>query len=147
MSPRISSSSSSRHSSRSWTSTRSTSSSDDSLLSNMQGNPLSNKSGTKTTMRSHTLATSELNTDSWTDELKGKINLFDEPLGEFFRQFVPSQRAFVGQRPWSDPTEVFSAVPTTTKEVETYPHIVSVFALSPSGTLSHASVVPDIRTQ
>lgn len=76
-------------------------SSDNSLLASMQATPPSNKSGTKTTNRSQTLQTSELNRDSWADELKGKISLFDEPLGEFFKQLVPSSTAFVGKRPWS----------------------------------------------
>lgn len=100
----------------------------------MQATPPSNKSGTKTTNKSQTLQTSELNRDSWADEIEGKINLFDKPLGEFFKQFVPSPSPFLGKRPWSHPTDVFRAAPITTKEADTYKHTVSIFGLSHAGT-------------
>ena len=95
----------------------------------MQATPRSNKSGTKTTKKSQTLQTSELNRDSWADELKDKISLFDQSLGEFFNQLVPSASPFVGTRPWSDPTDIFAAVPHTRKEIDTYEHIVSTFII------------------
>lgn len=95
----------------------------------MQATPRSNKSGTKTTKKSQTIQTSEVNRDSWADELKDKISLFDAPLSEFFNKLVPSTGWFMGARPWSDPTEVFATVPKTKKEIDTYDHIVSFSCL------------------
>ena len=94
----------------------------------------------KTTEQSQTLQTSALDGDSWADELKDKASLFDESLGEFFSKLVPCARPFAGIRPWSDPTDVFAAVPHTKNEIDTYGPIVSISIISPCNFDSYISL-------
>ncbi|EPS93540.1 hypothetical protein FOMPIDRAFT_93727 [Fomitopsis schrenkii] len=122
MSLRTSPSPSSRSSSPSAGS--STSSSRVDSGSDMQGTERTHKSATRAVLKQHTHQNSEANKDSWAAEIGGKISLVNEPLHDFFRDYVPCHSEFVGLRPWTDPAKVFEAVPSSGKETDKYPHLI-----------------------
>ncbi|EPS95918.1 hypothetical protein FOMPIDRAFT_1100799, partial [Fomitopsis schrenkii] len=74
--------------------------------------------------KEHTRQNSEVNKDSWAAEISGKISLINEPLQDFFEDYVPCHSKFEGHRPWTDPAEVFKAVPSSGKETDKYPHLI-----------------------
>ncbi|EPS97656.1 hypothetical protein FOMPIDRAFT_87218, partial [Fomitopsis schrenkii] len=92
--------------------------------SDMQGTERTHKSATNAVFKEHTHQNSEANKDSWAAEIGGKISLVNEPLDVFFRDYVPCHSEFVGLRPWTDPAEVFEAVPSSGKETDKYPHLI-----------------------
>ncbi|KAI0730061.1 hypothetical protein C8Q72DRAFT_776846 [Fomitopsis betulina] len=91
----------------------------------MQGTERTHKSATTAVFKQHTRQTSEVNKDSWAAEISGKISLVDKPLQTFFQEYVPCSSDFEGLRPWTDPAEVFTAVPSSGLEKEKYPELLN----------------------
>ena len=91
----------------------------------MQGTERTHKSATRAVFKQHTQQNSEVNKDSWAAEIRGKISLVNEPLQNFFKDYVPCHSVFSHSRPWTDPSEVFKAVPQTGHETNKYRHLVS----------------------
>ncbi|KZT73499.1 hypothetical protein DAEQUDRAFT_416418 [Daedalea quercina L-15889] len=58
-------------------------------------------------------------------EIEDKINLVNEPLATFFRDYVPCNTPFSGKRPWTCPEDVFEKVPTTGRETTRYCESIS----------------------
>ena len=91
----------------------------------MQGTERTHKSATTAVFKQHTRQTSEVNKDSWAAEISDKISPVDKPLQALFQEYVPCSSDFEGLRPWTDPAEVFTAVPSSGLEKEKYPELVS----------------------
>ena len=96
-----------------------------SSASDIQGTDRTHKSATRAVFQQHTHWDSEVNEDPWAAEINGKINVVDEPLQQFFRDYVPCHSEFNNLRPWNDPAEVFGKVPKSGQECKNYPHLVS----------------------
>ena len=92
----------------------------------MQGTERTHKSATRAILKQHTQQNSGVNRDSWAAEISGKISLYNVPIQDFLKDYVPCFTEYDNPRPWTDPTEVFSAVPTTGKESNKYSYLVSI---------------------
>ena len=84
-----------------------------------------------TTLVSDHSTQQNVNEDPWAAEISGKVILSNEPLIDFFKKYVPCHSALNHSRPWTDPTEVFEAVPTGSEhETDKYRHLVSMSAVA-----------------
>ena len=113
--------------------------------SEMYGTERTHKSATRSVYKQHTHQHSEVNKDSWAAEISEKISLVNEPLETFFSGYVPCHRNFNGERPWTDPAEVFAKVPISGREKNKYRHLVCVPARLLSCLQFTLTLLSDIR--